>query len=539
MKISKIPFNITLLDPGNNTWAGMLPVQSMAMYSPGTGDFHPQGLYSDAIFGKKGEAKRDVTESFIPLKVPIYQPLYFKELSALKGLYREILMGKGFGVWNEEKKDFERSNMIEGVTGYAAWMDKWKDLVFQQGASNKRKLRIMLLEKFRQKALTTNYLVIPAGMRDVEVDSTGRPVENDINAFYRKLLAASNTIGQAMALSNSPVMDAPRAQMTRAAESIYDHIMNIMSGKGGLLRAKFARRRVHGSTRNVISSPVLGSAVLGDNRQMDVMSTLFGVYQFVKGTEDYIIYELKHGPFRQFFEDLDRNPILVDPETLQPTMVDLKQKTRDKFGTRDGLVSFFNEFEDGNIRHRPLEIEGHYLSLVYDDGEVFKYFNDISKLPEGFDERHVRPMSIGEFLYFHCKNVVPKTRFFITRYPIADIGSIYGVRAQLKSTPNAKRLTWLSEDWQKTDEVWEEYPDVETGMPYFASMAVHPVALGPLQGDYDGDQLSATPILSDEGVEENDTLMYSKSSYLSPTGGLYYQMTTATNDWLFAQLTGF
>lgn len=490
MKISKIPFNITLLDPRPDRFAGLFPVQSMAIYDAATGEHHPLGLYSDVIFGKQGDDKRDKIMSFIPLKVKVFQPLYYNELITLKALYKEMLMGIGYGKWNDEVNDFERSNMLEGVTGYAAFIDKWEVLQFKVGESNKRKLRIDFLSKLKPRALTDKYLVLPAGLRDLETDEGGRPIENDVNPLYRKLLAAANTVSQSMAATNTPLLDAPRASMTRNVVAIYNHFFNILDGKQGLLRGKFARRRIFGSTRNIISSPILGSTELGDNSQVDILTTTMGVFQFVKGCEPLIVKALHSGYFADFFNDLDGSVTLVDKETLRPVSVSLKQKTRDAWGTDEGLNAIFNSFVDGDIRHNPITIDDHYLSLVYEDDNVFRYFQDIEELPKEFDRKKVRPITIGEFLYYHAEPVNHKVRWFVTRYPITGLGSINGNKSYLKTTGKSRRKYQLNSSWQKTEDVWNEYPNVVSDLPYYSSMGVHPSALPLYGGDYDKIQIA-------------------------------------------------
>lgn len=537
MKISRLPMNITFMDPSQSTYNGMAPVQSLAMFKPNSNEFHPLGLYSDLIFGRQGDERRDTAMSFIKLKTPVFHPLYFQELSTLKGLYKEILYGTGYAEWDPQLKDFIRSNMMVGETGYAFFMSHWDELKFKSGDSTMRKLRIIMLEKFKDKALTENMTVIPAGLRDVEIDAGGRPVENDINALYRKILSAANTISPTVGSTNTPVLDTPRANLTRNVKAVYDYIFSLLNGKGGVLRSKYARRKVFFSTRNIISPPSLGAAKLGDENQHDPSKVSMGVFQWVKGCEIKVFHAIKHNDFREFFELIDEQVTLTDPKTFKKVEVRLSTDERNKWGTNDGLTKLFNSFVDTSSRNAPILIDGLYLKLIYQDDTKFMFLSDISELPEGFDKSLVRPVTIGEFLYYHIANMVDEVRWFITRHPVTDLDSIYAAFVYLKTTEGFKSLRQFK-DGQLSEAIWAAWPDALNERPYYSSMGVYPTQLDPLQGDHDGDQLAATPVMGDESIAEIDKIMFQRSSWLSPTGGLRAPFTTNTTNWLLAQLTG-
>lgn len=73
-------------------------------------------------------------------------------------------------------------------------MEHWEELTFRDGASEIRKMRISLIDKFRDEAVLNNVLVMPAGLRDAEVDSLGRTREDEINDHYRSLIRISTPL---------------------------------------------------------------------------------------------------------------------------------------------------------------------------------------------------------------------------------------------------------------------------------------------------------------------------------------------------------
>lgn len=485
MKVKKLPFNIQLLDPGQATFAGMFPVRSLSMFDNASGDFHPQGLYSNIVFGKQGDQARDLKASFIELKTEVFHPFYMKELAALKSLYREILTGKGYAIWDEEDKDFVRSNILEGETGFAFFMSHFPNLEFKTGKSTKRQLRIELLEKYRPKCMVSKFIVIPAGIRDVEINEEGRPVEDDINPLYRKIIAAANTINPNLANKNTDLLDGARQSIQTSVELIYDYIFNMVEGKKGFLQAKYGSRRVFGSTRNILSSMETGATTLGDARQPGLNTTVVGLHQFVKACEPLFVASLRNGFCSEFFENINGDVTLVDRKTLRPISVNLPTKLKDKWGTSDGLSGIINTFKETPVRHRPVTIDGHYLKLIYQDDKFYKVFDDINEVPEKYDKSKVRPMTWTELYYLHAKDLVERTRGFVTRYPITGLGSIYATEVYMKTTVTGYVLQELGNGWEPNGNEALEFPGTTEKLAFFGSMAVHPGNLSLLGADFD------------------------------------------------------
>lgn len=483
MKIKKLPFNIDFLPDTRNTFLGLLPVMSLQILESKTGDFHPHGLYSNLIFGKQGEEARFDREGFLDLKVPIFHPLYYKTLISLKGLYKEILEGTGYALWDEEEKDFIRAGVVEGDTGFAFFIKHFPDLVFKRNRSKARSLKIDLLEKYRDQCFIQHFIVIPAGLRDIEFDE-GHPKEEDINGLYRRVIGAVNTITAGRENKNSAAFDAAKTNIQKAVLEIYLYLFNMLDGKKGALQGKYAARRVAGMTRNVLSSQEVGGAILGDERQPGLNTTTVGVYQFIKGCVPYLTrYAFKQKFMREFFENLKYEVSLIDQKTLKAVDVTLSDAARDRWATNDGLEELINTFEDPKLAHKPANIDGYYLKLIYQDDKAVKIMDSIEELKEGFDKSHVRPMTWLEFYYLHVVDFVPKTRGFVTRYPITGLGSIYASEVYLKTTSTGLDLRLLDDDWNDSGQRLPEFPNTLTQDTLFQTMAVSPYMLVGLGAD--------------------------------------------------------
>ena len=191
MSTLPIPFNISILEITDNLLAYIKPVRVLDTFEGSTKNFHEDGLFSQTIFGRVGEQVRNKRFSYIDIKVHIFHPIIFNTLGELKGLYTEIMSGKTYAVWDDEVKDFVKSNALaEGSdTGYAFFISKWKDIAFNGQGSERRKINVALIEKFRSVALVNKIVVLPAGLRDYEILEDGRESEDEFNALYRRILA--------------------------------------------------------------------------------------------------------------------------------------------------------------------------------------------------------------------------------------------------------------------------------------------------------------------------------------------------------------
>jgi hypothetical protein len=184
-----IPFNLTLLELTPAKLQHLRPVKVLDSFD-GTGvNFHPDGLFSTEIFGRVGDDIRNQRFSYIDIKVSIMHPILYRAMADLKELYIGIMSGAEYALFDEDEKDFVRADAITGKTGYQYFISNWKKIQFQETKSDKREHNIRLVKKYIDGAMTSKVVVLPAGLRDMEVGPDGRPQENEVNTLYRKLLA--------------------------------------------------------------------------------------------------------------------------------------------------------------------------------------------------------------------------------------------------------------------------------------------------------------------------------------------------------------
>ena len=174
MSDTSVPFNIFLLLPTLKDFSEVRPVKTLDIFEGGTNDFHPDGLFSTEIFGKVGDPNRSARYSYIDFKIPVFHPILYDVLGKLKRLYTEIITGKTFAVWDDEVKDFVKSNQLDGRTGFHFLETHWKKIQFHKNNSDSRNDNIDLITRFKENAMCSVLVVMPAGLRDYEIKANGQ-----------------------------------------------------------------------------------------------------------------------------------------------------------------------------------------------------------------------------------------------------------------------------------------------------------------------------------------------------------------------------
>lgn len=516
----------------------MTPVTSGDSFEGQTTNLHEEGLYSTKIFGRVGTDERDNTESYIDTVLPIFNPTYFKALISLKGIYGEIIKGKVFATWDPVTKDFIKSNPLEGDTGFAFFMSHFGELDPAFNDSFKRTQKISVIKKYFDRALHTKIPVYPAGLRDIDIGPTGIVTENEVNDLYRKLFYRSKSLNIKHPDPTDPVYDNIRWGEQEALNNIADYFFGIQEGKRGVMQRKVARRSIHGATRNVIVARKVSVENMDDNITGDPNSTIIGLYQALLGFSLVVQHELLNGFLTNVFTQGITSARLVDPKTLESVYVDVDPYTVDKYTSADGIVSLCNGFSNPNLRNKEIKIHGHYLGLVYDDGERVALFHDINDLDEKFDRKYVKPVTYMEFFYMQVVKAIEDNKMLqITRYPITGIGSIFPSKVFIKPTnATSSKRTFIDIDGSEITQ-FHFYPGYTKQASYFDGMSIANIRLELAGGDFDGDQLSANSIMASDSVTEIRDLFGKRIFYISGAGDFLYSPVQEPHEFLLRALT--
>lgn len=449
MKPLNIPFNLSILELTDEKLKTLKPVTTLDIFDNTKVNFHEEGLYSLSIFGKVGDESRFQRFSYIDIKINIFHPIIYRCLYRLKALYTDIIHSREYAIWDDDSKDFIKSNQGEGYTGFAFFLSHWQDIQYTTNDSITRIEAIKLIEKYKDKAFTNKVVVLPAGYREIEYNND-RVNENEINEYYRKILAIANVLDRENLNESNELLNRPRAALQNHFNSLYDYIESLLKGKKKLILDKWAGRRVFNSTRNVISASYTSFQHLGHPNNPDANYTQVGLYQLLKAAGPAAKYLLKNGYLSKVFPEANVPANLVNKKTLKRESV-LASEDYDLYMTDEGLDKLLNLYADETLRHITLEAKDRYLGLLYlnkTDG-TFKIFNDIDELPDTFSKDDVSPLTFTELLYISVYKKIEKYPALVTRYPITGFGSIYPSKVNLITTidGNKKIYKELADDW--------------------------------------------------------------------------------------------
>lgn len=529
MKNTDVPFNVWLMELTSQKLQAIRPVTVLDHFDGGTTNFHDDGLFSLLTFGRVGSPERDLRFSYINCKIDIFHPLMYKELTMLKALYKGIMAGKAYALWDEKESDFVAADPTTGETGFYFFLKYWKKIKFKRTGSDIRDDRIAFVEKYKEKGMTDKVLVLPAGLRDLMFDETGRAKEGEVNELYRKLLSISNAIN-ASSSSAGDLLDNSRVSLQNAFNAIYEYFESLIRGKGGFQQERWGSRRIFNGTRNVITAMKTSPKYIGAKNSPSHNNTVLGLYQTLKGTLPVSKHLILNGFLKTVFNSAESAAMLVNPSSLRRVRVTVPPKVVDRWTTTSGIESVINSFENFDMRLKPIMVEDHYIGLVYRGPDnTFKLFGDITELPEELDKEHVHPISLCELLYLSGYRRWNTLGIFPTRYPVAGVGSIYPSIPYVVTTTKSEMRRELGEDWKPIEDdsyVAPEYPTFENAS-FSETMAVHPSRIGGLTADYDGDMCSANYVYTDEAVNEVHERLKKAAAYVDPQGGLlaspYYE----------------
>lgn len=536
MSATMLPFNITLLVPKEEDIKYITPITSMDIMEPSSKNFAPNGLFSTEIFGKVGEEKRNRLFSYIDLKITVFHPIIFKALHELKHIYSGIILGKEYATWNDNIKDFEKATFLDGQTGFHFFLQHFNDIVFPERKSIGREHNIKLVEKYKKNCLVDKLVVMPAGLRDYEFDENGQPSEGEINPKYRKMLSLANLVGDPAAKVKPDTIDTIRAQIQVTFNEIYDYFTSLLEGKHKLIQGKVVTRKIFNTTRNVITSLSNNVDSLDSPQLIDQNSTIVGLFQYLKSTLPISVYKLKTGFLSKVFVGSNSPAYLVNKKTLKKEMVTIDPSNYDRWMTTEGLKLVINNFGEEDLRHEFLEVENHYIGLIYRGPDnTFAFFQDIDDLPKERSRQDVRPITFTELLYAAVCDVANDMVGLVTRYPVTGYGSIYPTKIYLKSTVKGLVLEELTDTFEKTDKKAIEFPIY--GERFVNSMSPSISHLKRLGGDFDGDVCSLAILFTDDAKAEIKAKLNSASYYVGPSGKMNFSIETDIAKYVVSSLT--
>lgn len=482
------PTTIKLLDPKTLAPGVFKSITSTDTFEGMTQNLNVDGLYSPEIFGKLGSKQRDEIEAVIDTKLWIFNPTYFKAITQLKSFYLGILKGTEYAIWDKETKDFIKSNILDGQTGFSFFVKHLNEIEIPANESYRRGQRINLVEKFKDIALTNKILVIPPGLREIQFNPDGSVLESEINELYKKILFRTMvvSVGNDREEAENPLYDSVRWGIQSGFNDVDQYIFDLTDGKGGLFQKRMSTRGVAFGTRNVITARKVNRKNLRKREGVGPNTTDVGLLQCLIAFQYVCVNGVLNKYIPNVFTSGSTSAKLINPKTLEPEYIELQPDVIEKWTTASGLNKLFNGFANKNVRNKPIMISGHYLLLSHDDGREVMILQDVNDLPEGKDKKLLKPITYMEFYYVSCFDKISDQLAQQTRFPVEGLGSTIPVKPRLRTIFGASGRDLL-DDYGEVIAYMPAWPHRTEKPEYFDGMSIDPSREAGAGSDHDGD----------------------------------------------------
>lgn len=550
------PIKLSILDYDQRIKdKGYKEVSSNFIHETSSNKFHPDGLFSEEIFGQVTSPERLVRNGYIELHTSVFHPRIFKILKSLKGLYEEILSGKSYAGFNSQTGDFEKASVddmeaepnslpwVEVGTGFSFFMKYFQRLNIKPTESISRNDKLLLLSKYRNKVSVTKWLVIAAGQREYQEDAKGGGSSEEINKLYSSLLRLTKAIPPKS--ETSPIFDTIRYAIQCKINDIHEYVIDFLDGKSGFVQRKYGYRKLAYATRNVITSPNMAALSPSSPQFHDLFESKIPLFQAAKAFQPLVVFNLKEQFFNVIFNISSNNVSLIDWNTNELVYKEISETEKNRFLLSDEIVDIINLYRNHKVRFKPVraqDIDGKFykLYMMYDTGKDIWIYRNTEEFKQNieaagykFDEKYVRDFTYADMLYISTFFATQGRNVTITRYPAIEPGSIFPSKVHLVSTKPGRIVTFRSTNGN--DFTFPEYPII--GARSVDSTILHPSRLAGLDADFDGDTISVNGVMSKEANDECNNYYNSLGSLIDINGTLLVNIDTDLINWITFNLT--
>lgn len=229
----------------------LLPIISPVTFLGKSTSFHPQGLFSEEIFGLEGSEDRREKLAYIDLNCNVIHPeLYDIITKRIDRKFSRVLSGEStFSLDKEGLLIEDPDGDINGMIGLVEHID---ELRFRKtGEGDRDKLVELLYSNINKGTFFMNkVLVVSPVYRPISVGEGREEIRlDDMNHIYRKIIILSSQVrGTAEAM-----LDILSHKMQLLSKELYEFVRVRVSKKQGIIRNLMLGKRVDFSARAVIS----------------------------------------------------------------------------------------------------------------------------------------------------------------------------------------------------------------------------------------------------------------------------------------------
>ena len=273
---------IYLMDLAKAT-AHLKPVTSTEYTIGKTNSFHPDGLFSEVIFGSKESPDRKRTFSYIELHCKVMHPSLIKPIERLNkkiilAITRKAAYKLDKGGMLIEDKAGEINSLNSVIKNFEKILSRKEEDQYRIDLRN-----MVLAYHKRGLAFIDQCLVMPAGFREADVDDIHGGLRIPaVNDYYFKIIRHSMQI-QSLSVNSGPMYDILSQKMQQLIDDLYEFLISKISKKEGIVRQSILGKRSDFTGRAVITGG-------GGKIKVDEIGIPFKA--LVKLYEPFILYDL-------------------------------------------------------------------------------------------------------------------------------------------------------------------------------------------------------------------------------------------------------
>jgi DNA-directed RNA polymerase beta' subunit len=227
----------------------IMPVTATEFFQK-TGEFHPEGLFSEYIFGPVESKERKTKYSYINLNTKVIHPSIIKLLYQLNRKILKLLSTESSFILDKEGNLIE-DNENGTITGLQQFIDIFDKIKFRGGTDKRDKFILKLKQTFKENTIFIDKVpVIPPSYRDIYKDENNTWIYDELNNFYINILRKTFHI---KGLSSGPLFDLMNYEIQKSVIEHDDFIRNKIQKKSGLIRSQLLGKRTDFSGRAVIT----------------------------------------------------------------------------------------------------------------------------------------------------------------------------------------------------------------------------------------------------------------------------------------------
>lgn len=227
---------------------GLTPITTTEYFSK-PGEFHPEGLFSEMIFGAEESPERKKTFSYINLNANVIHPSAYMLLMQLDRNIEKF-------VSSEETFSVDSNGLLvkdpDGVTGITEFIKIFPKIKFRGGTDTRDKFIKKVKQAYESNTLFINIIpVIPPTQRDAYQDEKGLWIIDPLNDYYVAIIRRSYQVKSAA--KSGPLFDLLNFELQKAIINHDNFIRKLIQKKRGLIRSQMLGKRTDFSGRSVIT----------------------------------------------------------------------------------------------------------------------------------------------------------------------------------------------------------------------------------------------------------------------------------------------